>query len=250
MAPALEPASQPAAGIQIGADTDREEQLQGFRQSRRRGLVPVSEPQRECVEHDVNRPRRVGPRRRGPGRRQLPHAARAIKVPGPDRGAQRLQVRLTSRLRTQRLKARGGAEEQRGSIADPALDQGNLPAQILDVGALPGVQGTRLHRHEQAQRRVQRACVTLGPGRREHTLHAAAWFGREQRRAFQKRGWRQPASPLCPARRTFQLRGDPSSGPGAAWTRCHARRSGSASGSVTSASTACISCRSATDADR
>jgi hypothetical protein len=41
-----------------------------------------------------------------------------------------------------------------------------------------------------------------------------------------------------------------SSGPAAAWARCHARRSGSVIGSVTSASAACICCVSENDADR
>jgi hypothetical protein len=41
-----------------------------------------------------------------------------------------------------------------------------------------------------------------------------------------------------------------SSGPGAAWARCQARRSGSTSGSVASASARCISCLAAIEADR
>ena len=67
---------------------------------------------------------------------------------------------------------------------------------------------------------------------------------------FEERGRRgQAAAGLRPAGRALQLGGDVLVRPGAAWARCQARRSGSSSGSVTSASARCACCRSWAGAD-
>jgi hypothetical protein len=86
--------------------------------------------------------------------------------------------------------------------------------------------------------------------RGQHAFGVPRWIGGQQHRPLQeRRGRGQPAASLRPADCSSSA-ATSSSGPDTAWARCQALRSGSASGSVTSASAACAARLSAYDADQ
>ena len=198
-----------------GADVQRENPLEGPGQHCRGRSVSLREPDRERVEQDVNRPRRVGTRGRGAGGLgRLLQAAGAVQVGGPHRGPERLQVRLARQADVERLQAPGCAQEQPGTVADTALVISDLPAQALQLGGLQRVQLPGLDNDQQPQCRVQRADVTLRPGRREQAPCTASGFGCQHRRTLEERGRRgQAPARLRPARRALQLLGDVLVGP-------------------------------------
>ena len=153
----------------------------------------------------------------------LPHAPGDVQVAAHIAASQRAS-RCVSRASAgvERLEAPGRAEQQPGRVAAAALVQGDLPAQVLHLRGLQLVQRAGLDRDQQPQRRIQRASVAFGPGRREQPLRPATGIGCQERRTLQERGRRgQPAARLGPARRTLKLRGDilirarPWPGPGA-----------------------------------
>ena len=175
---ALPPASQSQrrrfAVVRVQAD----EQVQRPAHGRRGGRVPVREPQRERVEQDVDRARRVGAGRRGArGCRRLPHAAGPGQVTGENRGPERLQVRLAGQRGVERLEQQGRAEQEPGRVASATLVEGDLAAQALLLCGLQRVQRPGHGRGEQPKRRVQRAGVAHGPGGREQPLRPAGRVG-------------------------------------------------------------------------
>ena len=117
---------------------------------------------------------------------------------------------------------------------------------LLELVERPG-----LRRLQQFQGLAERAGLHAGLRRGQDAFGMPRRIGGQQHRPLQeRRGRGQPAAGLRPARRALQLAATSSSGPAAAWARCQARRSGSACGSVTSASAACSCCLSGSDADR
>ncbi len=86
---------EPAAGL-AGAGVQGEQQLERPGERGYGGCISLGVTQRERVEQDVGRARRVWSGRRGErGLGRLPHAAGAAQVAGPLRGHERFQVRLT-----------------------------------------------------------------------------------------------------------------------------------------------------------
>ena len=86
---------------------------------------------------------------------------------------------------------------------------------MLHLGGLQRVERPGLDRDQQPQRRVERAGVALGLGRREQALRPAGGVGGQRRRALQERGRRgQAAARLRAAGRALELRGDVLVGPG------------------------------------
>jgi hypothetical protein len=79
-------APEPAAGF-VGAEIQGENQLEGLSQRRGSRRVALRKPQRERVEQDIDRTRRIesgGCAARGLG--HLPHPAGDVQVAGPHRG--------------------------------------------------------------------------------------------------------------------------------------------------------------------
>ena len=150
---------------------------------------------------------------RGLGRRH--HAAGAAQVAGPDRGPERLQVRVAGQAGVERLQAPGRAEQQPSSVAGASLHQRDQSAQVLHLGSRQRVERPSLDRDQQSQCRVKRAGGALGPGGREQAPGTASGSGRQHRRALQERGRRGQASArLRAAGRALELGGDVLVGPG------------------------------------
>jgi hypothetical protein len=194
----------PAPGVQ------GYKQLQCPGQRRRSRRVPLRQPQRERVEHDVDRARRVGTGRRGPGGLgRLPHAARPLQIAGHQRGSERIQVHLAGQAGIERLKQPGRAQQQPGCVAAAVLVRRDLAAQALHLRGLVRVQRSGLGRDQQPQRRIRLPGLAFGPGRGQQPLRPAAGLGGQQRRPLQERGRRgQPPAVLRPACRPLQLRRD------------------------------------------
>ena len=152
-----EPAADVAGGL------EREHGLQRSPERRCGRGVSLRHPDREGVEQDVDRPRRLGAGRRGAGGLGCLQQAAS----GPHRRAERLEVRHARQLGVERLEAPGRADEQPRGLADAALVEGDLPPQLLDLRGLQRVDRPGLDRGEQLQRRVERAGVALRASRGE-----------------------------------------------------------------------------------
>ena len=187
-----------------------------------------------------------------PARPRRPRAAEPFRSARPHRGHERLEVRLARQVGVERLEASGRAEQQPSGVAAALLLQRDLPAQVLHLGGLQRRRAA-LPRPRPAgpvRRRARRRRASPWPPR-AGAAHGEPGSGVSI--AARSRNAAAAAMPprACarPAERSSS-EATSSSGPGAAWARCQARRSGSTSGSVTSASARCTSCRSWTDADR
>ena len=202
-------------------------------QQRRGRRIALGDPQRETIQQEVNRSRRIGARRRGAsGLGHRPEDAGAVQVAGPDR-APRARPGTVSRDRSgvEGLEAPGRAEQQL------AHRRWRVAARRRSVraGAPPrppqGVERAGLDRGQQPQRRVQRAGGALGPGGREQALGTASGVRRSaapRARRNAAAAARPPRACARPAERSSSA-ATSSSGPAAAWARCQARRSGSSS---------------------
>ena len=178
---------EPAAGL-VGAGVDCENRLECSAERRRSGRVSLGQADREPVEQDVHRPRRVGAGRRGArGLGCLERATGAVQVAGPDRGHERLQVCLAGQAGVEWLEAPGRAEKQPSRVAAALLLQRDLPAQLLHLRGAERVERAGLDRDQQAQCGVERAGVALRPGRRQPAPGPAGGLGRQRRRAFEER---------------------------------------------------------------
>ena len=113
------------------------------------------------------------------------------------------------------------------------------------------IQRPGLCRGQQAERGVRCASLVLGLRRGQRPLGAARRVERQPGGPLQERGRRrEAAAALGPACALLKFGGDFLIRAGAASARCQARRSGSAAGSVASASAPCSSCLVWADADR
>jgi hypothetical protein len=112
-------------------------------------------------------------------------------------------------LGVQRLEPPGRAEQQPTGVAGSSLVKCDLSAQAIQLCGPQRVRWPGLDRDQQSERRVERAGVEFGPGRREQALRPAAGSGRKHRRALQERGRRgQAPAGLRPAGRALELGGD------------------------------------------
>ena len=189
------------------ADLQGEKQLECSRQGGRGGWVAVRQPQRERVEQDVDRTRRLRRGRRGArGLGGFQDAAGDLEVVG-HRGPERLQVCLAGQAGVERLETSGRAHEQPAGVAAASLLQRDLSAQEVDAGSLELVERSSLNCHQQAERVVKRAGVALCRGSDEQALGTMSGFGRQHRGALEERGRRrEPSACPCPASRALELR--------------------------------------------
>ena len=184
----------------------------------------------------AGRPPAVSPRR--------PGARRTGRPPG-------VEVGLTRQRRRPAARAAGAPEQQRRSVAAAARGERDLPAQQVQPGARELVERPRLGRGQQLQRLSNAPACTLACAAVSARSASRAGSASAARRAPGTPPPRPARRGPAPGRRSAPApRRRPRPGPAAAWARCQARRSGSACGSVTSASAACVRCRSRSDADR
>ena len=175
--------------------------------------------------------------------------AGAREPPGEHRGGPRVQVGLARERGIQRLELLGRLRQQRRSVAARTGGERDLPAQQVGAGLLEFIQrpcrrdGEQLGRRSSAPAcRLACAAARARPDRRAGSaVSSTARCKNAAAAAMPPRACARPADRSSSAA-TF------SSGPGAAAARCHARRSGSRSRSVTSASARCAARRSGSDA--
>jgi hypothetical protein len=165
--------------------------------------LPDSQP----VQQDV---RRAGGCRAGGcgagGRGDLAQDAGLLRFAGPERGAERLQVRLAREAGVERFQAAGRADQQPCRLVPAPLLQRDLTAQVLCLGGAQFVRRPGVDRGQQVQRRVEGAGVADGPRRVEQPLRAAARIGRQRGGPVEIRGRRgQAAASLRPARGAGQF---------------------------------------------
>ena len=247
-------ARQPEPATEVpGRGLQRQHGLQRLLERRHGRRVALRQPKREGVEHDIHRAGRRRARAVRRERLRRPRAgARALQIRGPDGRAERLEVRLARaargptaptawrRRRAAARRRRRGADRTRSV---PAGARPRRPAGPTAVRPRPrsatrsaasSAPASRLARAAASRRRTRSA----GSGVSVAALSRKAADAAMPPRASARAAERSSSSATC------------SSGPGAAWARCHARRSGSVSASVASASAACSAERSAGDAER
>ena len=207
---------------------------------------PASYPLVKCADQAIQK--KIGcawrVRRRRCGRggaRHLQHAPAEGEAAGIVSRRQCLQVGRPGKLCVDRLEPAGGLQQQGRGLAAPIREERELSPNQIDTGLLKVAQRPSLRDREQVPSRVERAGPDFGRRCFQRPLGAA-------RRGRASASWRARGMPLpqpCrhapapgPADRTNSA-ATSSSGPGAAFARCQARRSGSCRGSVTSASAAC-----------
>jgi hypothetical protein len=143
------------------------------------------------------------------GRGDLAQDAGLLRFAGPDRGAERLQVRLAREADVEWFQATGRADQQPGRLVPAPLLERDLAAQVLCLGGTQFVWRSGVGGGQQVQRRVEGAGVALGPRRVEQPLRPAGRIRRQRRGAVEVRGRRgQAATGLRPARGPGQLGGD------------------------------------------
>ncbi len=227
---------EPPAHILVG-DVRREQELESPSECRRRGRVSVGQADRERVEQHVDRPRRNGAGWRRPrGGRDRRRAAGHLDVAG--HGApERLEVRLASQLGVERLEAAsprsetGGRRRRRAAAPTRSGLARGRPARARARRALrprrrpaARAQPSRSPASRFAPAAASRRCARcVGSG-----VSAAARSRKAATAANPPRACARPAERSSSAATS-------SSGMDAACARCHARRSGSISGSVASA---------------
>ena len=138
----------------------------------------------------------------------------------------------------------------RASLPRPEA-KATCAAQQVDPGVLELAERPGRRRREQFQALPKAPALHAGLRRGQRAVGVPGRVGSQQHRPLEeRRRGGQPAAGLRPAGRALEFSGDLLVRPGAAWARCQARRSGSATGSVASASAACTCWRSWNDADR
>ena len=148
--PALPPASQSQRPGSSSADVKARSSSSARLSVGAAAAYPVGHSQRESVEQNVDRTRRVGAGRRGSrGLGGLHQAAGDVEV-GRHRGPERLEVRLAGQVGVERLETSRRAHEQPTSVAGTSLLQRDLSAQEVDTGALERVERPCLDCDEQS----------------------------------------------------------------------------------------------------
>ena len=117
-----------------------------------------------------------------------------LEVSGPDRRAERLEVRRARELGIERLQAPGRAAEQPRGVADAALVERDVAAQVLGLRRLQLGHRPGLGRGHEVLGVLERAGVALGVRGREQPAHALGRLGRERRGALEEGGGRGDAA--------------------------------------------------------
>ena len=198
-------AREPEPAADVGADLQGQHGVQRAPERRLGRRVAVRDPQREGVHQEIDRPRLPRSGRRGPRRLgRLPQAVR----PGPHPRAERLEVRGARQAGIERVEAPGGADKQSRGLADAALVEGDLAAQLFDLRRLQRVDRAGLDRDQKLQRGVERAGVALRPRRGEQAARAESGVRRERGRVLEEGGGgRDAAARERAAGRAFQFLG-------------------------------------------
>ena len=141
--------------------------------------------------------------------RDLTKARAARQLPGEQRRAPSVEIRLAGKPQVERLERLGGTEKQAGSVGPAALGEGRLGPQEVEAGALEVVQRPGLCRRQQSARRVEGSCTQASLGGRESSVGSPSGVGGQGERALQEggRGGEASAS-LRPTRRALELHGD------------------------------------------
>ena len=179
-------------------------------QHRGGGGRPVGDQQRQAVQQQVARPRRVRRRGQGPGGAgDLQQIVGARQMPGEQRCLVGVQVGLAGQVQVERLQPLGRLQQQRRRVAVQPRGERDLPAQQVSPGALQLIQRPGLRHGEQVQRLAERAGPQAGLRRGQRAPGPARRIGRQRRRPLpERRGGGQPAAGLGPPGRPFELGGD------------------------------------------
>ena len=218
---------------------------------RRRGAA-LGEQQRETVQQQIGRARRVRRTRAGHyGLRDVEQVPGACQRTGEHGCAERVEIGLTCESRVERLERLCGPEQQRRSVA-PAVLEYATSARRRSMRARPS--------SSSGPASAAASSPSAGSNAPACTFTCAASSVRSARRAGSA-----VSSAACPKKAAAAARppracarpadcssstATSSSGPRVAWARCQARRSGSRVASVTSANAPCTLCLSRSDADR
>ena len=180
-------------------------------QHRRRGCASVGENQREAVQQQIARTRRLRRLRRGPhGPGDVEQTAGAVRQPpGEQRRAPRVEIGVARQPGVERLERLRSPEQQRRRVATAVLGEGELGVQQIDASPPELVQRAGLRRREQPERHVERAGLQGDLCGREHALGTARRIDRQARPRAQERGRSgEPAARLRAPRRLLELRRD------------------------------------------
>ena len=171
------------------------------------------------------------------GLRRLVQPASASQPTGVDRRVERVQVGLAGQRRVQRREGLGGVEQHPRYVATSRGVERDLGAQQREPGCLQGVQRPGRRGGQQVQGDVGGAGVVLGVRGLQRPPGPVGGVGGQLDGVLQEggRGGRPAAGPGPAAERSRSAAAS-SSTPSTAWARCQARRSGSTSGSVATAS--------------
>jgi hypothetical protein len=90
----------------------------------------------------------------------------------PNRGRERLQVRVAREARVDGLELPGSPEEQRRGVTAPSQSERDLSAQPFQGGSLEVVERVRLRRGQQPEGRLRRSRREPRLGRGEHASGA------------------------------------------------------------------------------
>ena len=172
---------------------------------------PLGEDQCEAVEQQIARqrtPRRTGRGRRGPGDVEQA-AAGASEVPGEQRRAPRIEIRVAAEADVERLELPGGLQEQQRSVAAMVLGEGDLGPEQDHAGSTELVERSGLRDRQQPASHVERPRPQTCLGGCEGPLGSPRRIARDGDGTLQQCGCgREAAARLRPARRELQLAGD------------------------------------------
>ena len=216
--------------------------------------VALGEATRQAVEEQVDRPRRLRPRRRRPGGLGHLHHARPARRGDRRRSPPRAPRGSVSRASaTSSGSSRLAASSSNGGASLPRRRANAIWARSrTSLRAVELVERAQVRGREQRGRLVGRARRRASPGR-PPALAVPAGRGSAVSSVARSRNAAAAATPPRACARAAERSSSTatsSSGPIAAWARCQARRSGSAAGSVASASARCASRRSGAVAAR
>ena len=166
--------------------------------------IPVGEDRREAVEQQVTGQAvdRVGSHRRGLRHVEQPSAV-TREVPGEQRRAPRVEVRVARQAHVERFESLCRWSSRSGSVATATLREHDLGAQQLDAGVPELVERSGLRNREEPLCRVERAGAEVGLRRLQCPFGSPFRVAGERDRALEERGCRGlAAARLAPGRRS------------------------------------------------
>ena len=211
---------------------------------------PVRAPACKAVENEVDRSRRLRSQRRGSGCfGHLQHTGVGIDSPGVHGRSERLEVCLTCQRGIEWFEPSGRIDKKMRTIATAIEHERDLGVQPLQPRALKLVERGELRSREQLLGGLATPRLQLGLRGSERALSPSCRVRGQRGRSLQERSRGHDTAPArARSADCSSSAATASSRPSAACARCHARRSGSASGSVASASAWCARSRSCADA--